>query len=210
METANITFTVPAYAADDDYRECIPVPVEALPITHLADYFRMMEDTNLAAAADAAALFLRALGERADTHVITGADCAYVLATGATFSGPTAGPSTIWEAAADAEHRLCEHYPWADMQDYLVLPYDTKAEEIAAVCSECTAFLVNAERPDDPAYRAALDAFDSDPAATPDRAPRLRMHYGMISAEHTEGVCAVCEHCLYDGPDDGRANIWAY
>lgn len=207
LHDATISFTVP----DDgeDYRDAIPVPAERLPITLVAEWFRSQEQTTPDAAADAAALLLSQIGERSGTHVITGADCAYALAAGSNLDADAATtPENLWDAAADAEHRIREHHPRADMMDYLVLPYETRADEIGALCGECTAYITNAERPEDEDCAAALDDFDRDIHA-PERA-RLRMYYGMIEAEHTEGRCAVCERDLYDSPDDGRANIWAY
>ena len=210
LHDATISFTVP----DDgeDYRDRVPVPAERLPLTIVVDWFRDQERTTPDAAAKAAALLLSQIGERSGTHVITGADCAYALAAGSELSDDAATtPENLWDAAADAEHRIREHYPWADMMDHLVLPYDTRADEIAALCGECTAYITNAERPDD-AYTALLDDFDQDIHADEQApyAPRLRMYYGMIEAEHTEGRCAVCERDLFDSPEDGRANIWAY
>lgn len=211
LHDATISFTVP----DDgeDYRDAIPVPAERLPITLVAKWFRDQEQTTPDAAARAAALLLSQIGERSSTHVITGADCAYALAAGSNLDDDAATtPENLWDAAADAEHRIREHYPWADMMDHLVLPYETRADEIAALCGECTAYITNAERPDDDAYTALLDDFDRDIHAAEQvpYAPRLRMYYGVIEAEHTEGQCAVCERDLFDSPEDGRANIWAY
>ena len=189
------------------YTNTIPADdAERLPITLLAEWFRSQERTNPGAAAQAAALLLAQIGERAQTHVITGAAITHALASS---DDAAADPENIWEAACDAEHRICEHYPFADMADYLVLPYDTRADEIAALCGECTAYITNAERPDDGAYAAALNDFDRDIHAA-EQAPRLRMHYGLIEAEHTGGVCSVCGRDLFDSPDDGCANIWAY
>lgn len=211
LHDATISFTVP----DDgeDYRDAIPVPAERLPITCIAEWFRDQEQTTPDAAARAAALLLSQIGERSSTHVITGADCAYALAAGSNLDDDAATtPENLWDAAADAEHRIREHYPWADMMDHLVLPYETRADGITVLCGECTAYITNAERPDDDAYARLLDDFDRDIHAAEQApcAPRLRMHYGMIEAEHTEGICAVCERDLYDAPDDGRAHVWAY
>ena len=210
LHDATISFTVP----DDgeDYRDAIPVPAERLPITLVAEWFRDQEQTTPDAAAKAAALLLSQIGERSSTHVITGADCAYALAAGSNLDDDAATtPENLWDAAADAEHRIREHYPWADIMDYLVLPYDTKADEIGALCGECTAYITNAERPDDDAYTALLDDFDRDIHANEQTPyPRLRMRYGMIEAENTDGVCECCERNLFDSPEDGRANIWAY
>lgn len=211
LHDATISFTVP----DDgeDYRDAIPVPAERLPITCIAEWFRDQEQTTPDAASKAAQLLLSQIGERSSTHVITGADCAYALAAGSDLTDDAATtPENLWDAAADAEHRIREHYPWADMMDHLVLPYETRADEIAALCGECTAYITNAERPDDDAYARLLDDFDRDIHETDQApyAPRLRMRYGMIEAEHTEGSCAVCERDLFDAPDGGRANIWAY
>ena len=211
LHDAILTFTVPDDG--DDYRDAIPVPAERLPITCIAEWFRDQEQTTPDAAAKAADLLLSQIGERAQTHVITGADCAYALAAGSDLTDDAATtPDDLWDAAADAEHRIREHCPWADMMVYLVLPYDTKADEIAALCGECTAYITNAERPDDDAYTALLDDFDRDIHAAEQApcAPRLRMHYGMIEAEHTDGVCECCERDLFDSPDDGRAHVWAY
>jgi len=213
LHDATISFTVP----DDgeDYRDAIPVPAERLPITLVAEWFREQDaHTTPDAAAKAASLLLRQIGERAwDAHIITGGACAVALAAGSNLDDDAATtPENLWDAAADAEHRIREHYPWADLMDYVVLPYDTRADEIAILCGECTAYLMNAERPDDIAYTALLDDFDRDIHAAEQApcAPRLRMHYGMIEAEHTEGICAVCERDLFDSPDDGRAHVWAY
>lgn len=211
LHDATLTFTVPDDG--DDYRDAIPVPAERLPITLIADWFRDQEQTTPDAAAKAASLLLSQIGERSSTHVITGADCAYALAAGSNLDDDAATtPENLWDAAADAEHRIREHYPYSDMMEHLVLPYETRADEIAALCGECTAYITNAERPDDADYAVLLDDFDRDihAAEQAPRAPRLRMHYGMIDAEHTEGVCSVCERDLFDSPDDGRANIWAY
>lgn len=211
MYTYDLTFKIPADDADE-YRDAIPVPAESLPITTISEWFRSQEHTNPAAATDAAHLLLAQIGERAETHVITGADVTYALAAGSdlTYALAAADSEDVWDAATDAQRRLREHYPHADMSDYLVLPYDTKADEIAALCGECTAYITNAERPDDPAYTALLDDFDRDICPESGCAPRLRMCYGVIEAEHTEGACAVCERDFFDSPDDGRANIWAY
>ena len=210
LHDTTISFTVP----DDgeDYRDAIPVPAGQLPITLIASWFRDQEQTTPEAAAKAAALLLSQIGERSSTHVITGADCAYALAAGSNLDDDAATtPENLWDTATDAEHRLQEHYPHADMSDYLVLPYDTRADEIAALCGECTAYVMNAERPDD-AYARLMDDFDRDIHAAEQApcAPRLRMYYGKIEAEHTEGQCAVCERDLFDSPEDGLANIWAY
>jgi hypothetical protein len=219
MNTTALTFTVPAYQvehSDGRYRDAIPVSAEDLPLDTLIEWFREQNNyTTPDAAAAAASLLLRQIGDRAlDTRIITGGACAVALAAGHALrdGGPAVDPEYVWSAAADAEHRLQEHYPWADMQEYVVLPYDTRAEEIVVLCGECSAYLSNAERPDDGDYAAALDAVDSDVRAA-ERAPlspRLRMHYGMIEAENTDGVCECCDRDLYDSPDDGLAHVWAY
>ena len=219
MKTTALTFTVPEYQIeyeDGKYRDAIPVPAEELPITAIAEWFRE-QDTYATpdVAAKAASLLLRQIGERVwDAHIITGATCALALAAGHALrdGGPAVDPEYVWRAAADAERRLQEHYPHADMSDYVVLPYDTRDDEIAILCGECTAWIINGERPDDGDYAAALDAVDRDvrEAERAPLAPRLRMHYGMIEADATDGVCECCDRDLYDAPDDGRANIWAY
>lgn len=218
MNTTTISFTVPAYQveySDGRYRDAIPVSADDLPLDVVIDFYRAQEQSTPDAAADAAALLLRQIGDRSlDCHIITGGACAVALAASGALcaAGPDVDPEYVWSAVADAEHRIHEHYPWADMQEYVVLPYDTRAEEIAILCGECTAYITNAERPDDADYAAALDAVDCDVRAA-ERAPlspRLRMHYGMIEAEHTDGVCECCDRDLYDAPDDGRAHVWAY
>ena len=219
MNTTALSFTVPTYQvehSDGRYRDAIPVSAEDLPLDTLIEWFRERDNyTTPDAAAKAAALLLRQIGDRAlDTRIITGGACAVALAAGHALrdGGPAPDPEYVWNAAADAERRLQEHYPWADMQEYVVLPYDTRADEIAILCGECSAYLTNAERPDDGDYAAALDAVDCDVREAERRplSPRLRMHYGMIEAEHTDGVCECCERDLYDAPDDGRAHVWAY
>lgn len=219
MKTTALTFTVPEYQiehSDGRYRDAIPVPAEDLPLDTIIEWFREQDaHTTPDAAADAAALLLRQIGDRAwNSHIITGGACAVALAASGALraAGPAVDPEYVWDAAADAEHRICEHYPWADMQEYVVLPYDTRAEEISILCGECSAYLTNAERPEDDDYAAALDAVDCDvrEAERAPLAPRLRMHYGMIEAEHTDGVCECCDRDLYDSPDDGRAHVWAY
>lgn len=219
MNTTALTFTVPEYQienSDGRYRDAIPVPAEELPLDTVVQWFREQNNyTTPDAAADAAALLLRQIGDRAlDTRIITGGACAVALAAGHALrdGGPAVDPEYVWSAAADAEHRIHEHYPWADMQEYVVLPYDTRAEEIVVLCGECSAYLSNAERPEDDDYAAALDAVDCDVRAAERAplAPRLRMHYGVIEAEHTDGVCECCDRDLFDSPDDGRAHVWAY
>jgi len=218
MKTTALTFTVPTYQVereDGKYRDAIPVPAEELPITTIAEWFREQDVyATPDVAARAASLLLRQIGERAwDSHIITGATCAVALAAGSALTDNVAAdPQDLWDAACDAEHRLQEHYPHADMSGYVVLPYDTQDSEIMILCGECTAYLSNAERPDDEDYAAALDAMDSDVRAA-ERAPlspRLRMHYGMIEADATDGICECCERDLFDSPDDGRAHVWAY
>ena len=217
MNTTTVSFTVPAYQAehtDGRYRDAIPVSADDLPLDVIIEFYRAQEQSTPDAAADAAALLLRQIGDRAlDSRIITGGACAVALAASGALraAGPAVAPEYVWSAAADAQHRLQEHYPWADMQEYVVLPYDTRAEEIAILCGECSAYLSNAERPDDDDCAAALAASGALRAAErAPLAPRLRMHYGLIEAEHTNGVCECCERDLYDCPDDGRANIWAY
>lgn len=218
MNTTTIDFTVPAYQvehSDGRYRDAIPVSADDLPLDVIIDFYRAQEQTTPDAAARAASLLLRQIGDRAlDSRIITGGACAVALAASGALraAGPAVAPEYVWSAAADAEHRIREHYPHADMQEYVVLPYDTRAEEITILCGECSAYLSNAERPDDSDYAAALDTVDSDVRAAERAplAPRLRMHYGMIGAERTDGVCECCDRDLYDSPDDGRAHVWAY
>ena len=219
MKTTALTFTVPAYQiehSDGRYRDAIPVPAEDLPLDTIIEWFREQDaHTTPDAAARAANLLLRQIGDRAlDARIITGGTCAVALAAGHALrdGGPAVDAEYVWNAAADAQRRLCEHYPWADMMEFVVLPYDTRAEEIAILCGECTAYLTNAERPDDADYAAALDNADRDvrEAERAPLAPRLRMYYGMIEAEHTDGVCECCDRDLWDAPDDGRAHVWAY
>lgn len=219
MKTTALTFTVPEYQiehSDGRYRDAIPVPAEDLPLDTIIEWFREQDaHTTPDAAARAANLLLSRIGERAwNSHIITGGACAVALAASGALrgAGPAVDPEYVWVAAADAEHRICKHYPWADMMDYVVLPYDTRAEEISILCGECSAYLTSAERPEDDDYAAALDAVDCDvrEAERAPLAPRLRMHYGMIEAEHTDGVCECCDRDLYDSPDDGRAHVWAY
>ena len=218
MKTTALTFTVPEYQIereDGKYRDAIPVPAEELPITTIAEWFR---EQNAYATPDAAAkaanLLLRRIGERAwDSRIITGATCAVALAAGSALTDNVAAdPRDLRDAACDAEHRLQEHYPHADMSGHVVLPYDTQDSEIMILCGECTAYLSNAERPDDADYAAALDNVDRDVRAAERRplSPRLRMHYGMIEADATDGICECCDRDLYDAPDDGRAHVWAY
>ena len=216
MERHDSTFTFTVPDDGDDYRDAIPVPAEELPLGAVAQWFREQNNyTTPDAAARAAKLLLRQIGDRAlDTRIITGEACAVALAAGHALrdGGAAVDPENVWVAAADAEHRIREHYPWADMQEYVVLPYDTRAQEVSILCGECSAYLTNAERPEDDDYAAALDAVDCDvrEAERAPLAPRLRMHYGMIEAEHTDGVCECCDRDLYDAPDDGRAHVWAY
>ena len=218
MNTTALSFTVPAYQvehSDGRYRDAIPVSADDLPLDVIIDFYRAQEQSTLDAAADAAALLLRQIGDRAlDSRIITGGACAVALAAGHALrdDGPALDPEYVWNAAADAEHRIREHYPWADMMGYVVLPYDTRAEEIVVLCGECSAYLSNAERPEDDDYAAALDAVDCDVRAAERAplAPRLRMRYGVIEAEHTDGVCECCDRDLYDSPDDGLAHVWAY
>ena len=218
MKTTTVSFTVPAYqdeCEDGKYRDAIPVPAEELPITTIAEWFREQDAyATPDVAARAASLLLRAIGERAwDRRIITGATCAVALAAGSDLTGDAAGdPQDLWDAACDAGRRLQAHYPAADMSDHVVLPYDTRDDEIAILCGECTAWLANGERPDDGDYAAALDAMDSDVRAAerPPLSPRLRMYYGMIEADAADGVCECCERDLFDSPDDGRAHVWAY
>lgn len=218
MNTTTVSFTVPAYQAeysDGRYRDAIPVSADDLPLDVIIDFYRAQEQSTLDAAADAAALLLRQIGDRAlDSRIITGAVALAALAASGALraAGPAVDPEYVWVAAADAEHRIREHYPWADLMDYVVLPYDTRAEEISILCGECSAYLFNAERPEDDDYAAALDAVDCDvrEAERAPLAPRLRMHYGVIEAENTDGVCECCDRDLFDSPDDGRAHVWAY
>ena len=217
MNTTTVTFTVPAHQAehsDGRYRDAIPVSADDLPLDVIIDFYRAQEQSTPDAAADAAALLLRQIGDRAlDSRIITGGACAVALAAGSSLDDDAATtPENLWGAAADAEHRIREHCPWADMQEYVVLPYDTRAEEIAILCGECSAYLSNAERPEDDDYAAALDDVDRDvrEAERAPLAPRLRMHYGVIGAENTDGVCECCDRDLFDAPDDGRAHVWAY
>lgn len=214
MNTTTISFTVPAYQAeysDGRYRDAIPVSADDLPLDVIIDFYRAQEQSTPDAAAKAAALLLRQISDRAlDSRLITGGACAVALAASGALRA--VDPEYVWSAATDAEHRLQEHSPWADMQEYVVLPYDTRAEEIVVLCGECSAYLSNAERPEDDDYAAALDAVDCDVRAaerTP-LSPRLRMHYGVIEAENTDGVCECCDRDLFDSPDDGRAHVWAY
>ena len=213
MKTTAPTFTVPEYQiehSDGRYRDAIPVPAENLPLDTIIEWFREQDAHTPPDAARAANLLLSQIGERAwNSHIITGAVCA--AASGAP-RGPAVDPEYVWAAAADAERRIREHYPWADMTAHVVLPYDTRAEEITILCGECSAYLTNAERPEDDDYAAALDAVDCDvrEAERAPLAPRLRVHYGMIEAEHTDGVCECCDRDLYGSPDDGRAHVWAY
>ena len=194
----------------------VPVSADDLPLGTIIEWFREQDaHTTPDAAAKAASLLLRQIGDRAlDIHIITGGACAVALAAGHALcdGGPAVDAGYVWNAACDAEHRIREHYPWADMMEYVVLPYDTRAEEISILCGECTAYLTNAERPDDADYAAALDAVDSDVrgASGARSAARLRMYYGMIEAEHTDGVCECCDRDFFDSPDDGRAHVWAY
>ena len=218
MNTTTVSFTVPAYQAeysDGRYRDAIPVSADDLPLDVIIDFYRAQEQSTPDAAAKAAALLLRQIGDRAlDSRIITGDSCAVALAASGALraAGPAVDPEYVWSAATDAEHRLQEHSPWADLMDYVVLPYDTRAQEISILCGECSAYLTNAERPEDDDYAAALDAVDRDVRAAERAplAPRLRMHYGVIEAEHTDGVCECCDRDLYDSPDDGRAHVWAY
>lgn len=218
MNTTTVSFTVPAYQAeysDGRYRDAIPVSADDLPLDVIIDFYRAQEQSTPDAAAKAAALLLRQIGDRAlDSRIITGDACAVALAASGALraAGPAVDPEYVWVAAADAEYRICEHSPWADMQEYVVLPYDTRAEEIVVLCGECSAYLSNAERPEDDDYAAALDAVDCDVRAAERAplAPRMRMRYGVIEAENTDGVCECCDRDLYDAPDDGRAQVWAY
>ena len=218
MNTTTVSFTVPAYQAehsDGRYRDAIPVAAEDLPLDTIIDFYRAQEQSTPDAAAKAAALLLRQIGDRAlDAHIITGGACAVALAAGHALrdGGPVLDPEYVWSAAADAGRRLQEHYPWADMQEYVVLPYDTRAKEIMILCGECTAYLTNAERPDDEDHTSRLNDVDRDvrEAERAPLSPRLRMHYGLIEAEHTDGVCECCDRDLYDAPDDGQAHVWAY
>ena len=218
MDTTTIGFTVPEYQiehSDGRYRDAIPVPAEDLPLDTIIEWFREQNNYTTPDAAKAAALLLRQIGDRAlDTRIITGGACAVALAAGHALrdGGPAVDPEYVWSAAADAEHRIREHYPWADMQEYVVLPYDTRSDEIVILCGECSAWITDGERPDDEDYAAALDAVDCDVRAAERAplAPRMRMHYGRIEAEHTGGACECCDRDLFDSPDDGRAHVWAY
>lgn len=98
----------------------------------------------------------------------------------------------LWNAMVDMVDQTRNAYPWATMTRIVVAMRDTKRENVAALCGECAAYIVNGETPYDDDDAAALAAFVGE---------HNWMHSGSAPADELYGEqCECCGAEFWDQP----------
>ena len=161
----------------------ITIPVENLTLEGVLDAFAAEEDRERRVTyAEAACLIL---SEHFRRTVITADDIAHVIAQDSGRATEDVPTDWAWEQCVDAVDAIRSAYPYADMTPVVVTSRDVTIDRTATLCSECTAFLVNGERP------------DADGRGT-------WMHAGTTPADYTR----TCECCGQEAWDWAQAEIW--
>lgn len=188
-----------------DTKTIIPMPIENLTLEGVLDAFAAEEGWERRITyAEAVCLILT---EHMYRTVITADDIAHVIASESGRDESDAPTNWAWEQCVDCVDAIRSAYPCADMTPIVVTSRDVTIDRTATLCSECTAYLVNGERPDaeldatSAAWAQDLDAFE---ASADGRG--TWMHAGSTPADYTH----TCECCGQEAWDWPTAEIWEY
>jgi hypothetical protein len=186
-----------------DTKTYIPMPVENCTLNGVLDAFAAEEDRERKITyAEAVCLIL---SEHMRRTVITADDIAHVIAQDSGRDEKDVPTDWAWEHCVDAVDALRSAYPCADATPIVVTSRDVTLDRTATLCSECTAYLVNGERPDaeldaeSAAWAADLDAFEASAGGR-----GTWMHAGTTAADYTH----TCECCGQEAWDWTQAEIW--
>lgn len=186
-----------------DAKTYITIPVENLTLEGVLDAFAAEEDQERRITyAEAACLILT---EHMRRTVITADDIAHVIAQESGRDEKDVPTNRAWDQCVDCVDAIRSAYPYADMTPMVVTSRDVTLNRTATLCSECTAFLVNGERPDsdlgpdEAAWAADLDAFEASAEGR-----GTWMHAGTTPADYTH----TCECCGQEAWDWTTAEIW--
>lgn len=186
-----------------DAKTYITIPVENLTLEGVLDAFAAEENRERRVTyAEAACLILT---EHFRRTVITADDIAHVIAQDSGRDEEDVPTNWAWEQCVDAVDAIRSAYPYADMTPMVVTSRDVTIDRTATLCSECSAFLVNGERPDaelDATSAAWADDLDAFEASADGRG--TWMHAGTTPADYTH----TCECCGQEAWDWATAEIW--
>lgn len=188
-----------------DTKTYVAIPVENLTLGGVLDAFAAEEDRERRVTyAEAVSLVLT---EHMRRTVITADDIAHVLASESGRDEADVPASWAWEQCVDAVDAIRSAYPYADMVPMVVTSHDVTLDHTATLCSECTAYLVNGERPDgdlgpdEAAWASDLDAFEATAEGI-----GTWMHAGTTPATYTH----TCECCGQEAWDWTQSEIWEH
>ena len=181
----------------------IPMPVENCTLEGVLDAFAAEEDRERRVTfAEAACLIL---SNRLRRTIVTADDITHVIAQESGRDESDVPADWAWERCVDAVDAIRSAYPYADMTPVVVTSRDVTIDHTATLCSECTAFLVNGDRPDaeldaeSAAWAADLDAFEASADGK-----GTWMHAGTTPADY-DHTCACCGQEAWDW---AQAEIW--
>lgn len=188
-----------------DTKTYIAIPVENCTLEGVIDAFAAEEDRERRVTyAEAACVILT---EHMRRTVITADDIAHVIAQDSGRDETDVPVNWAWEHCVDAVDAIRSAYPYSDTTPMVVTSRDVTIDRTATLCSECTAFLVNGERPDgeldaeSAAWAADLDAFEASADGK-----GTWMHAGTTPADYTHS----CECCGSEARDWPMAEIWEH
>lgn len=188
-----------------DAKTYITIPVENLTLEGVLDAFAAEEDRERRLTYAEAVCFI--LSEHMRRTVITADDIAHVIAQDSGRDEKDVPTSWARDQCVDAVDAIRSAYPYADMTPIVVTSRDVALDHTATLCCECTAFLVNGERPDaeldaeSAAWAADLDAFEASADGK-----GTWMHAGTTPADYTHS----CECCGSEAWDWPMAEIWEH
>ena len=186
-----------------DAKTYIAMPIENLTLEGVLDAFAAEEDRERRVTyAEAICLIL---SEHLRRTIVTADDIAHVIAQDSGRDVALVPTDWAWEHCVDAVDAIRSAYPYADMTPIVVTSRDVTIDRTATLCFECTAYLMNGERPDaeldaaDAAWAADLDAFEASADGK-----GTWMHAGTTPADY----CHTCECCGQEAWDWATAEIW--
>lgn len=181
----------------------ITIPAENLSLEGVLDAFAAEEDRERKIAyAEAACLIL---SEHLRRTIVTADDIAHVIASESGRDEKKVPTDWAWEQCVDCVDAIRSAYPCADMTPIVVMSRDVTIDRTKTLCSECTVFLMNGERPDaeldatSAAWAQDLDAFEASADGK-----GTWMHAGTTPAYCT----CTCECCGQEAWDWAQAEIW--
>lgn len=186
-----------------DAKTYIPMPIENCTLEGVLDAFAAEENRECRVTCAEAACII--LTEHLRRTIVTADDIAHVIAQESGRDEKDVPTDWAWDRCVDCVDAIRSAHPYADMTPIVVTSRDVTLDRTATLCSQCTAFLVNGERPDaeldaeSAAWAQDLDAFEASADGK-----GTWVHAGTTPADY----CYTCECCGQEAWDWTQAEIW--